>query len=392
MKKVLILAISALALTNVAEAQRAKVTQAENMLVLNKLDDAKTNIDLALEHEKTKKDVNTYLVASEVYIRLYQQGSDADGLEKAKTYMQTAIELDAKGNEKGKNVNKYLKKINEALVKLSGYSEGAAGEFWNKKDFKNSELAFAGCIWFNSHTDNYQEVNDTVLFINSGVAAMQAEDWQYGAEAFIKAGRLNGGGYMSYLRATYCYQQLKDSANIESTLKEGFERYPQEQDMLNSLINYYLQAQKNDEALAYLNSAIEKDPSNPQYYFARGCLKEKTSLLDAVADYKIAVEKDGKFYNALYNLGIAYFNLSNQKKRESGDYYKEPAKADALVAEANEYLNLAAPSMKTAADVAETTELKRDALKNLRTIYYQQGKEDLYAEVGKQIDALDAAN
>ena len=96
MKRAFIILAAAMAMPSLAFAQKAKVTQAENMLILNKTDEAKSCIEEALAHPKTKDDVKTYLVASQVYIQLAANG-DAEALNKAKAAMETAITLDEQG-------------------------------------------------------------------------------------------------------------------------------------------------------------------------------------------------------------------------------------------------------------------------------------------------------
>lgn len=387
MKRAIVIACAALCMPTLMWAQKGNVSMCEQMIILNQWKEAKAKIDPALEHPKTVNYVPTYLAAAELYCQLQVHDMDAEGCEKAWGFIEKARELDAKGDEKGKNINKYEKKITELLNKMQLLCQQAASNSWGKQDFKSAMKAFQLAQKELMLAEKTDVVSDTNLYINTGVAAMQCEEWQVGAENYMSAGKQKVGGPMSFLRANYCYQQLKDSTGMENSLKQGFETYPQSSDMINTLINYYLQAQKNDVALEYINQAIDKDPSNAQYYFARGCLKEKGDLDAAIADYKVSIEKDPKLFNGLYNLGVAYYN-KGQNKRSEASGERDPKKYKALMSESDGIFQQSLPYMERAVEAAgDNKDQKLDALKTLKTICYQVDQKR-YAEVDKMIKEM----
>jgi tetratricopeptide (TPR) repeat protein len=157
---------------------------------------------------------------------------------------------------------------------------------------------------------------------------------------------------------------------MEKTLKYGFQKYPESKDVLTTLIQYYLSAQRSSEALVYLNQAIEKDPTNVQYYFARGCLNEKIDVEKAIEDYNIALEKDPKFFNALYNLGVVYYNKGIEIMNvASGE--RDNKKYDALVKQANDQFMKSAPYLERAVEATDSKENKKYSLDALKSIYYR---------------------
>ena len=388
MKKVLFLAGAALLSLSVS-AQNSKIKQAENMLILKQWDEAKKSIDEALQHEKTKDEPMTYVTAADVYISLAANGNCDDCLAKSLEFYNKAIELDAIGGPKGKKVGKYAKKIQQAKKELVAKAGEAAAAAYSNKDYKKSLECFL------AQDSLSGDKLDTVLFTNIGITAMQAEMFSVGAEYFLKAARLMktnanasvDDGVLAYRRAKYCYDQLKDSANVEKSIKEGFEAYPQSSDIVTELINYYLQAQKNNEALVYLNDAISKDPNNAQYFFARGCLNEKNSFEAAEADYKTAIGLNGELFNAYYNLAVLYYNKSLEIKTNASAE-RDMAKYNAMMAESKEVMAKAAPYFEKAADYATTKELKYDVLSNLQKTYYNIGEYNKSSEVKARIDAL----
>lgn len=385
MKRAFIILAAAMAMPSLAFAQKAKVTQAENMLILNKTDEAKSCIEEALAHPKTKDDVKTYLVASQVYIQLAANG-DAEALNKAKAAMETAITLDEQGGPEGKKKGKMLPKINESLASASGKAEGVGINAYNAHNLSLSRDAFVLASWFNSQKSDYNEMADSSLFLNVGIVCMQGEDFKTGGEYFAKAAKFKTGGHLTYLRAKYCYEQIKDSAKVESLLKEGLEAFPQEPDMINNLIQYYLTAQKNDEALVYIDAALQKDPNNAQYYFARGCLKEKDDIQSAISDYEKAIALDPNNYNSYYNLGVVYFNMGLARNTDASDE-RDINKYNAIKNEVKQIFSKAEGPMSKAVEVAPNKDRKLEALRTLRTIAYQID-EKKYAEVSSLIEAV----
>jgi hypothetical protein len=357
------MAIGAIAFSTVASAQSSKVSQAENLLILRKVDDAKVAIDAAMEHKKSSLEPATFVTAAKVYAGL--SAKDGAAVEKVREYLEKAYELDASGKKPGK----HLKKIQKALPEIALSLEQAGGELWNAKQYSESSKAFGNILWINSKIEGHNVVEDTSFMTNTGLAAMQAQEWARGAEYFKLAGQYSNDP-MNFLRANYCYEQLKDSANIEASLKAGFEKFPSSSDMVNSLINYYLKSGKNQEALGYLNGAIKKTPDNAQYYFARGCLMEKIDINAAIADYEKASTLDTKYYNALYNLGVAYYNEAQKYKMEAGNAWKDKEKAAQLEAKSTEMLKKSTAPMEKAAKVGEDNKKKYDAYDVLKRVYY----------------------
>ncbi len=386
MKKILFVAAAALTAAS-ASAQKANVSAAENAIILQQFDKAKESIDQALENEKTKDYAMTYIVAADVYTHLLS--SDINNLKKAKEFMLEAERLNKVGNAKGKAIGKFTKDIVETYKKLVRTSEQEAANAYNAKNYAASRDAFIFDIWAGSQLPEHQDIADSSIIINVGLASMQAEDWNTGAEYFLKAGRMKVGGAMSFIRAKYCYEQLNDSANIEKSLKEGFEAYPEVTDMINTLINYYIQAQKNEEALVYLNDAIKRDPNNAQYFFARGCLMERSDSKEAIADYQRAIEISPENFGATYNLGVVYYNEALQKKTAaSGE--RDNVKYNAMINESNETFKRAVPYFIKAAEIAPDKAQKREVLSNLQRTYYTIQEYTKSQEVKSQIDELDA--
>ncbi len=386
MKRILFIAAVALA-TMQAYGQKSNVNAAENALILQQYDKAKESIDEALAHEKTKDYAKTYIVAAEVYTHLI--ANDVSNAEKAKEFIKEAQRLNEQGDNRGKGIGKFTKDLEKAYGKIANAAEIAASTAYNERnDFNTSKLAFIFDLWVRSQAADYDELSDSLIITNTGIASIKAEDWKTGSEYFLRAGRLKVGGHTSFIRAQYCFEQMGDTASIEKTLKEGFEAYPAESDMINTLINYYIKVGKNEEALVYLNNAIERDPNSAQYYFARGCLKERSDVEAAKADYIKAISLDPNNFGAAYNIAVVYYNDAlNLKTAASGE--RDNVKYNAMMQESNGLLEKAVPYFKKAAEIAPDYTQKREVLTNLQRTYYTLQMYTESQQVKAQIDQLD---
>ncbi|MCQ2228626.1 MAG: tetratricopeptide repeat protein [Bacteroidales bacterium] len=382
-----ILCVAALSFATATFAQKAKVNSAENACILGQMDRAKQDIDEALVNPKTEGLVKTYLVASRVYSKLAAEGKDDEGVVKGRQYLEKAVELDQIPDKKGKT-GKEAKAIAKEYTQFSNNSVNYGVKCFNDQNFSGAKTAFLNAVWANSHAENYKEVNDSVLIYNAAIAAMQAEDYETAATCFEKSAEVDYDGPMSILRANYCYQQLKAPADrIEANLKKGFVKYPDNKDVLTTLIQYYLTEQRNEEALAYLNEAIAKDPTNARYYFARGCLNEKINMEDAIKDYETAIAKDDKLFNAYYNLAVVHYNKGVERVADANNE-RDQKKYEAIMKEANAIFEKSLPYMESAADNADTVENKKQCLETIKSIYYRLGKYDKSQEAVDRINAL----
>lgn len=389
MKKGMLIVALALA-CSAGYAQKTKVSTAENSLLLQQYDAAKTNIDEALENEKTSSWTKTYIVAGRVYGCLAANGKDDEGAVKGRSYFEKAIELDQIPDEKGKGVGKFDKDIKDELNKYSNDCANFGANCFNTKNYSAAQTAFINAIWAHSMQDGYAAVNDSVLLYNVAIAAMLGEDYKTAAEYFKQTFEVDYEGPMSILRANYCLEQINDTEGQEANLKAGFEKYPENKDILTTLIQYYLTAGKNEEALVYLNEAIEKDPSVAVFYYARGCLNEKIDRSAAIADYETAISKDPKHFNSLYNLGVVYYNWGVEIQNEaSGE--RDQAKYDALMADQNEKFKLSIPYMERANEIALDNggvDSKRATLDALKSLYYRTGDYDKSSQMAEELKAL----
>lgn len=116
-----------------------------------------------------------------------------------------------------------------------------------------------------------------------------------------------------------------------STAEQGRKNYPDDSDILLTLSNAYIGANKIEVAIDAFKTGVEKDPTNQYYRYNYGVLLlGKNDFASAEEQFKKALEIDPEYYNASYNLAVTYVKWGayiNKIADEKGDLnnreYKE---------------------------------------------------------------------
>ena len=216
---------------------------------------------------------------------------------------------------------------------------------------------------------------DTSLIFNTGLAAYNAKKYTDAVNYFKEAATYGYNGGEAYVLIGSSYEMVKDTSNALETLKEGFTKYPGDQNILNNMIQIYLNQQKTADALKYLQMAIEKDPNNASYYFAMGKLNEDMNNEDkAIELYQKSIDVDNTFFNSYYNLGALYYNKGVEQIDVARDVPPDQnEKYQAELAKADTWFEKALPFMEKCHELNPTDTSTIETLKNL---YYRMMSKD----------------
>ena len=221
---------------------------------------------------------------------------------------------------------------------------------------------------------------DTVIIFNAGLAAYNAKEFDKAIKYYGEAAEYGYNGARTYSLVANAYQQKKDTLGALEVLKKGFEKYPTDNGILTGMIQIYLDINKTDDAMKYLDLAIEQDPTNATYYFAQGTLYEKLkNEKKAIESYQKAIDADSTFFNAHYNLGALYYNKGVKQIEVANSISpNENEKYQAELKKADVWFMKALPSME------ECHKLKADdnmTLESLKNLYYRLKMMDKYNAV-----------
>ena len=404
MKRVLLTAALCLAVS-ASFAQKKAVKQAQNLVKgstveASAYDEARTLIKGAMENEETKNDPQTWFVAGFIEDQQFSNertkqmlGQTIDeltmytALGNVLPYFEKAYELDQLPNEKGKVKPKFTKKIQSTLSADHVYYINGGAYYFDQKDYPKAYDFFQQYLRISDHPmfkDTPTAARDsnfmTVQFY-AAVAATQLGDPQKAIAALERAKNTEYRQNDVYQYLCYEYEQAKDTVNLEKTLKEGMEKFPQESYYMLNLINNYIYSNRSQEAIEYLNMAIQKDPNNGQLYTVLGRVYE-TGMKDyaKAEEYFIkAIELDPESADSQANLGRIYYNQGVNKLSEANSitdsqkYQEEKNNANALFEKALPYFEKA----------HQLDPEDRDCMTALRGIYYN-------LNMGDKFDAIEA--
>jgi tetratricopeptide (TPR) repeat protein len=189
----------------------------------------------------------------------------------------------------------------------------------------------------------------------------------------------------SYANIITIYQEMGDTLKSVEVMKDGFEKYPDNQRILFALINYYIDTNNSEEAISYLNKAIAGEPTNASLYFAKGSALDKLGRSEeALEVYLESIKVDPEFANAYYNIGVYYFNKGvNQVEVANAVPTNKPDLYETEKAKANDEFKKAVPYMEKAMALNPTDTFIMDHLKNL---YYRLNMMDKFKEIKEKME------
>ncbi len=284
-------------------------------------------------------------------------------------YFEKAYTLDNQPNEKGKIKPKFVKDIKGILGANHIYYINGGAYYFDQKDYKKAYSFF----------DQYLKISDLDMFKGEPVAATQMEDKKLAVESLERAKAFDYRRNDVYQYLCYEYEQAKDTVNLEKTLEEGLNLFPEEQYYLLSLINNYIYSNRNEKAIEYLNTAIAKTPNNAQLYDVMGRVYE-TGLKDytkAEESFKKALEIDPNYTDALSNLGRVFYNQGVNKQGEA-NMINDTKKYQQELAVAKDFFKKALPYFEKAHQMKPE---ESEYMIALRGIYYNLDMGDKLKEI-----------
>ena len=241
-----------------------------------------------------------------------------------------------------------------------------------------------------NETKHYEGVQDTIAYYYAGYSLHEKSKTVEGEEAvkleekalaeFKKAEDLGLTEAGLYVRMKEAYFVVGDSVKGEAALKKGFDLNPGSQYIVAELVNYYLFANKADEALEYVRIALADNPTQKDYMFTEAYLLDKSGKIDeAEAKYKNIIEVHPDYYNAYYNLGALYYNKTRELDLAANDIpLNKPKEYEEAKAKANEMLKSSLPYFEKALEIEPGD---KSTLQTLKEIYNRLKMTDKYNEV-----------
>lgn len=262
----------------------------------------------AQNDKKTKKWPETWAIKA--YLSSYVSIIDTD-VPNADRYYNLAIEA----IDSAKRLDKF--QANSQLISASIYNV-------NIKKQEKGNTAYANNDFLTAY-ELLKEVSDffpkdTTLAINTGLAAQNIQSFDK-ALAYFKRAKDNGiKNPVVFQKLTGIYASKFEHELAIKTLEDGIKANPYNVFLTNDYINLLLDTEKYNDAIRVIESTLKVETNNKLLYFLYGYLYQNNgNNSTAELAYKKALKIDENYFDALYQLGLAYINSANEalKSRKS---------------------------------------------------------------------------
>jgi len=381
----------ALALSFSGYAQKKpKINKANQAREAGDLAEAKSIIDAAIEHEKTKDDGKTWYYRGLIYATIdttsneqYASLSD-NALEEAMKAFQKADEIDPEGkgfytsNDFGIPVlkdqqisNYYSYYYNKAVIAFqnSEYTDAVA-------NFENSYLVLP---------------SDTNAYVNAAFAAHSGnliEEAQKNYKLALEKGAKSKDLYYNYI--SLLNGAVKDKEAALDLVNQALDVYPKDGDLQKNRINLLIELDKVDEAKANLEEAIKAEPDNANLLFTLGVLNDQVGDIEGAKNaYERALKVDPNHYESNFNYGVMLINEANEVIKESnhlGMSKADQKKAAELEPIIIQKLKDARPQWEK---INEVSPGEKTVLETLLYIYTQLKLTDKAKEISAELDSME---
>ena len=371
-KKGLLTLLVLVLFTNIIFAQKHNVVNASIALRNEEYVDAKKYIDEAYETESTSNDAKMWNYRSQIYLQiaLKEADLDADAIFKATEAHLKCLQTDKKGRV---IVRKWTSKEDVLAGTIQcGYKLfNKAIEEYNIGNYKSSLKHYAAIseIIPLDTEDQLKRGNITIetILYNSFFSSNKMKDNVKSKELLQKLIDINFNEPAIFVHMSNIFIEEGKTDKALEYLALGRESFEEDQGLINTEINLYIQLGRTSELIGKLGEAIALDEENELLYFNRGTIYDQEGDIDnAEKDYLTALILNPSAFGANYNLGALYFNQGVETKNKANAtsnnslYKKLNKEADAVFAKALPYLETA----------HELNAEDKNTLLSLKQLYY----------------------
>ena len=389
-KKGLLTLLVLILFTNIISAQKHNIVNASIALRNEEYVDAKKYIDEAYETESTSNDAKMWNYRSQIYLQIALKQADLDenAVFKATEAHLKCLQTDKKGRV---IVRKWTAKedVLAGIVQCGYKLFNKAIEEYNSGNYKSSLKHYSTIfeiIPFDTE-DQLKRGNitrETILY-NSFFSSKKMKNNVKSKELLQKLIDINFNDPAIFVQMSNIFIEEGETDKALEYLALGRESFEEDQGLINTEINLYIQLGRTSELIGKLGEAIALDEENELLYFNRGTIYDQEGDIDnAKKDYLTALELNPSAFGANYNLGALYFNQGVETKNKANatsnnSLYKKLNKdAEAVFAKALPYLETA----------HNLNSEDKNTLLSLKQLYYLDGAYAKSEEMKKLIAEL----
>lgn len=324
MKK-LILSLSIVGLTMGVYAQKSEVAEAKKswdlFQAMNRTNNLKKNLDIlnkglastdnAIANEKTKENLDAWAIRASISSAIAVL--DTVNAQNSEAKQKIAEEALAKAKSLDKKKEK-KDDLNNAEINIANALQTRGVKAYNRKDFSTAYKIFEEITQKNPQ--------DTSMYLNAGVAAKQAGNYEGAIKNFKKVISFNvpetKNIYLEVINMELVNR--KDTTAGMALIDEALKKYPDDPDFVGTQTDIYIVRGQIEKSQGSLAKLIAKDPKKAIYQFLMGETYYKQALNVQGERQKVDAKKV-KEYNALTAKMAALID-------QSLPYYKKSQELD----------------------------------------------------------------
>lgn len=255
----------------------------------------------AQNDKKTKKWPETWAIKA--YLSSYVSIIDSD-VSNSDRYYNLAVEA----IDSAKRLDKF--QANSRLISASVYNVNIKKQEKGNTAYANNDF-LAAYELLREVSDFFP--TDTTLAINTGLAAQNIQSFDK-ALTYFKRAKDNGiKNPVLFQKLSGIYSSKFENELAIKSLEDGIKVNPYNVYLTNDYINLLLDSEKYTEAIRVIESTLKVESNNKLLYFLYGYLQQHSANNStAVLAYNRALSIDENYFDALYQLGLAYVNSANE--------------------------------------------------------------------------------
>ncbi len=334
MKRIVFLLMFIMISSAVVNAQGREIRRADRQLNRGNLAEAMIHLQEAKEYESALEDPEFWMLKARLHLDIavtedeaYKKLAD-NPVMIADEAMQRVIELD--------KANQFLLQVQPIMLYLSELTFNLGAQAYEKEQWNQASDHFLRAYEIGLTFDAI----DTTTYYYAGLTAEIGRNFPRAYKIYSELETMGYDEPILYSSLSNVAMALGDTMKSEEFALKGRELYPENLDLIFAEANIHIFGGNIDRARDILNLAIEKDPENPNLYFAFGANYDKMAqdttyteeerefaFQEAVKAYEIAIELAPDYFDAVYNLGVLYFNKgikiyeeADERLRQSHDF------------------------------------------------------------------------
>jgi len=397
MKKIF-LTLTLLVIYIITFAQKHNVTSAAitfkqfNGDNIEKLEEAKNFIDLAYNTESTSNDPKMFMYRAQIYLQIARKLKDKypDAILVATDSHIKCLQPHPKKNNKIIIYKKWPKeKVLEGVVQCAYKLFNQAIEEYNTGNYKRAIKLYSLIFDIFPYDDDDQlkrgNITKETVFYNSFFASNKMKNNKKSKEILQELISINFNEPAIYIHMSNIYLEEENTQKAIEYLTMGRDMFEDDQDLINTEINLYIQLNRTTELIDKLGDAIDLDPENDLLYFNRGTIYDQEGKIEkAESDYKTALEINPNSFAINYNLGALYFNYGARLNGDASNASSD-SKYKALKKQATSYFDKALPYLEKSHDLEPQD---KNTIISLKQLYALKGDYTNSSEMKKLLAEL----